>query len=272
MENTADASMAWFGPAHLDEGWAPAPRYLLRRARVLHHMRNRPPGEILEIGSASGALLSEFAARGFRCTGLESSANAIALARRVNNVGAVTFQERCDASWPDKFDYCFSFEVLEHIENDAAALTEWAAWLRPGGCMMLSVPAHPRLWNARDVWAGHFRRYRKKDLEQVFAGAGLEIETIECYGFPLANVLELLFAPGFKRTLAQGDQLESAVNKAAQTAASGIERAKDVRMFRHYTRAPGGWIMRAMMVAQTLFLQTGLGNGYFVVARRPAKS
>lgn len=267
MENVAAANPTWFGPEHLDEGWAPAPRYLLRRARILHHMRDMPRGDIVEVGSASGALLSEFSAQGFHCTGLETSKQAVALARRVNDKNAVRIQESPDAAWTECFDYCFSFEVMEHIEHDAEALAQWAGWLRPGGMMLLSVPAHPRLWNACDVWAGHFRRYRRKDLEQAFVEAGLIVEKIECYGFPLANILELLIAPSYKRYLTKDGQYD----KASQTAASGIERTTDVKNFRHYARAPGAWIMRAMIMVQNLFLRFGLGNGYFVVARKPAR-
>ena len=268
MEKIDAINPAWFGPKYIEEGWAPAPRYLLRRARILHHMRDMPPGDIVEVGSASGALLSEFSARGFRCTGLETSKEANALAQRVNDKNAVRIQEHPDAAWRDCFDYCFSFEVMEHIEHDAEALTQWARWLRPNGVMLLSVPAHPRLWNARDVWAGHFRRYRRKDLEKVFAEAGLTVETIECYGFPLANILELIIAPSYRRRLIKGGQYD----KAAQTAASGIERSTDVRNFRHYAHAPGAWIMRSMIMVQNLFLRLGLGNGYFVVARKPAQT
>ena len=262
---------AWLGPEHLEEGWAPAPRYLLRRARILHYMQGMPAGDLVEIGSASGALLSEFAARGFHCTGLETSKDAIALARRVHQAGSLRFREQPDANWSECFDYCFSFEVLEHIERDEEALRQWAGWLRPEGRMLLSVPAHPRLWNARDVWAGHFRRYRREDLERIFADAGLIVEHIECYGFPLANILEMLIAPSYRQYLNKDAESEAAVDKAAQTAASGIERATHVRNFRHYARPPGSFIMRAMIMVQTLFLRVGLGNGYLVIARKPSR-
>lgn len=260
---------AWFGPEHLEEGWAPAPRYLLRRARILDLMRGMPPGDLLEIGSASGALLSEFSARGFRCTGVESSKDAIALARRVNQESSVRFHEQPAPGWSECFDYCFSFEVLEHIEHDGEALKQWAGWLKPGGVMLLSVPAHPRLWNARDVWAGHFRRYRREDLERVFAEAELTVERMECYGFPLANMLEILAGYRYRQYARKDAERGSAIDKSAQTASSGIERAADVRMFRHYACFPGSFIMRAMTMVQNLFLQAGIGNGYLVVARKP---
>lgn len=272
----ADAAAAsewpWYGPAFLNDGWVPAPRYLLRRARVLHHMKNLPPGDLIEVGSASGALLSELAARGFRCAGLETSSEAIALARRVNDAGSVQFHANPDPAWSECFDYCLSFEVLEHIKHDGEALREWAEWLRPGGKMLLSAPAHPRLWNASDVWAGHFRRYRRADLERVFQEAGLIVEKVECYGFPLANILELIMAPSYRRSLENSTAEGAKSNKAAQTAASGIERMTHTKAFRYYTSFPGSLVMRAMLFIQNCFLGVGFGNGYLVVARKDARA
>lgn len=265
---TADGT-AWFGPAYTVEGWAPAPRYLLRRARVLDHLKKLPPGDVVEVGSASGALLSELKALGFTCVGLETSTEAVALARRVN--ANVQFRTEPDDAWAQTFDYCLSFEVLEHIENDGEALAQWSRWLRPGGRLLLSVPAHPRLWNARDVWAGHFRRYRRSDLKRLFEQAGLEVEKIECYGFPLANILEMIIAPSYRKYL-NGETAEKAkVNKAEQTAASGIERTTHVKMFRHYTRFPGSFVMRMMIMLQNAFLSSDFGNGFLVMARKPER-
>ena len=260
---------AWYGPEFCVAGWAPAPRYLLRRDRIMHHLKLRPVGRALEIGSASGALLSELDDRGFNCTGVESSAKAIEIARNVNASRDIKFHTKPDDSWEGQFDYCMAFEVLEHIEHDRDALTEWAKLIRPGGTMLLSVPAHPRLWNARDVWAGHFRRYRKSDLESVFAAAGLNVEKIECYGFPLANILELIFARSAYKSLKKSQEDINAADKAKQTAESGIERTTHLKVFPFYTRFPGSWVMRFMIAFQKLFLNLGIGNGYLVVATKP---
>lgn len=271
-ESSAILNRPWFGPAYLEAGWAPAPRYLLRRARILHHMQKMAPGRVLEIGSASGALLSELAERGYRCTGLETSSGALSLARQVNAGSGVSFQGEADPAWNACFDYCFSFEVLEHIEHDGDALAQWTSWLRPGGRMLLSVPAHPRLWNARDVWAGHFRRYRRQELEDKFNRAGLIVEHIECYGFPLANLLEMIVGPVYQRRLKAAGSDNTHVDKASQTAQSGIERNADVKMFSVYAKAPGSLVMRAMIFAQQFFLKSGFGNGYLVVAKKPAQN
>ena len=144
-----------FGPAAPEEGWVPAPRYLLRRRRILHQLRNFPPCDVIEVGCGAGMLLQELSARGFRCQALESSPQARELIARlsVKTGQVVDVHDAANPAWTGRFPLVMAFEVLEHIENDDAAMKQWASWLAPGGTLLLSVPAHPRLWSAADEWA-----------------------------------------------------------------------------------------------------------------------
>jgi cyclopropane fatty-acyl-phospholipid synthase-like methyltransferase len=72
------------GPAAPEEGWVPAPRYLLRRRRILRQLHDMPSCEVLEIGCGAGMLLQELSARGFRCEALESSPQARRLIARLS--------------------------------------------------------------------------------------------------------------------------------------------------------------------------------------------
>lgn len=65
--------------------------------------------------------------------------------------------------------------VLEHIEDDAAAVKAMAAALAPAGRMTLLVPAHPRLYGRLDHRFGHFRRYDRARLTRLIADAGLDL-------------------------------------------------------------------------------------------------
>ncbi len=69
-------------------------------------------------------------------------------------------------------------DVLEHLPDDARALSEVERILKPGGVLLLSVPAYQHLWSAHDEALHHFRRYERAQLRQVLRGAGLKIEKL----------------------------------------------------------------------------------------------
>jgi SAM-dependent methyltransferase len=67
--------------------------------------------------------------------------------------------------------------VLEHIEDDGAALTGIRAVLRPGGRLLIFVPAMSWLMSDFDRLVGHFRRYHKRPLVELIKGAGFEVQS-----------------------------------------------------------------------------------------------
>jgi SAM-dependent methyltransferase len=68
--------------------------------------------------------------------------------------------------------------VLEHIEDDRAAVAAMSAALAPGGELALLVPANPRLFGALDEAYGHYRRYTPEGLRELVQDAGLEVIAI----------------------------------------------------------------------------------------------
>jgi len=73
-------------------------------------------------------------------------------------------------------DYVFTLNVLEHIEDDAAALAEIYRVLKPGGRLMIYVPAFMLLYSSMDAHVGHHRRYRMQGLENLVTQAGFLVE------------------------------------------------------------------------------------------------
>ena len=256
-----------FGPAAPEHGWVPAPRYLMRRARILAMSRDLKPGEALEVGCGAGMLLQEFARRGFTCTAFESSAQALRLAQVLASEAGVTiaFADTPQPDWHRRFEIVMAFEVLEHIEDDRAALMAWASWLRPDGLLLLSVPAHARYWSAGDEWAGHYRRYERAELIRLLRGAGLEVEHIECYGYPITNLGERLSARSYARRLRGG--MHEIADRRASTDRSGIERGVHVKMYPLLRSPLGRMGLAACLAVQRLFLSTDLGTGYLLRAR-----
>ena len=79
------------------------------------------------------------------------------------------------AGVPDRhYDLIGAFDVIEHIDDDRAALASIAAKLKPGGKFVMTVPAHQWMWSAHDVVNHHKRRYSKRSLRQLIEGIAAE--------------------------------------------------------------------------------------------------
>jgi SAM-dependent methyltransferase len=73
------------------------------------------------------------------------------------------------------YDVVGAFDVLEHIDDDAAAIGRLYDATAPGGGALITVPQHPALWSGRDEYACHVRRYRRRELIARLGAAGFRI-------------------------------------------------------------------------------------------------
>ena len=269
MTKRSKCPFSRFGPSFPDLGWAPAPRYLLRRHLVLSDLAQRSPGRVVEIGPGIGALLHELTATGWSCTGVEASPKAFHLASdAARRTMSVTILPALSSDLRP-FDCLMAFEVLEHIEDDVAALRSWLSHLRPGGRVLLSVPAHQRRWSASDVLAGHCRRYDRERFIRIAEKSGCDVESIVCYGWPLANVTSRVRAWRDHMRLEPTDVLaHSRERRDAYTFASGIERRTDVRIYPFIDNVFGATVLRLCTKLQSLTLRTEMGNGYLLAATK----
>jgi SAM-dependent methyltransferase len=79
------------------------------------------------------------------------------------------------AQWQQRYDTIFYINVMEHVEHDAEEVQLALSCLRPGGHLLIFVPALPWLYGKADEMFGHFRRYTKPALEKLFAQAPAQI-------------------------------------------------------------------------------------------------
>lgn len=134
-----------------------------------------PPGSrALEIGSADGPstawlrertsrVATDIDPRGLRPGDVCASADALPFAD-----GA--------------FDVVGAFDVIEHVADEVGAISEIARVLRPGGVLLVSVPAYQWAWTSFDDRAGHHRRYTRRRLRTALAASGLDV-TRTTYAF-----------------------------------------------------------------------------------------
>ncbi len=163
------------------------PRHELRESLLLNEFLAATPGPVvLDVGAGSGTFSNLLSARGFEVTSTDVTDEALDVLRtRVS--GEV---KRADAtSLPfaaSSFDGVILGEVLEHVEDDGAALSEAARVLRPNGILAITVPRNPNWFSETDRWAGHFRRYTREQLEGRVMAAGFEILACKAWGFPIS--------------------------------------------------------------------------------------
>jgi SAM-dependent methyltransferase len=175
--------------------------------------------DVLEVGCGQGAVGARLAQH-YNYLGVEPDASSYDVARqRVAAMGSGEVRNisvgELDAD--ARFDMVCAFEVLEHIEDDEAVLRELTGRLRPGGWVLLSVPAHQRRMGAWDELVGHFRRYDPAAMGALLTRCGFEdIEVRQC-GAALGFVLEAGRNVVGKRRLAK----VSEVSIEERTAGSG---------------------------------------------------
>jgi 2-polyprenyl-3-methyl-5-hydroxy-6-metoxy-1,4-benzoquinol methylase len=89
----------------------------------------------------------------------------------------------------ERYDVVFLLDVIEHIEDDASFVVAALRHLRPGGLLMINVPASMLLYSKYDVVAGHVRRYTRSSLAQLLRHCGLVDESVESWGLLMVPLL-----------------------------------------------------------------------------------
>ena len=140
----------------------------------------------LELGSGNGDYAAEWATTGQRITASEAEPSRMReLHRRFDGHPLVEVRRLAlPTSEPGAYSATVAINVLEHIDDDLAALVGMRELLRPGGRVVLFVPAFPVAMSRFDREVGHFRRYRAPDLRRQLEAAGLVVERLHYVNAP----------------------------------------------------------------------------------------
>lgn len=138
-------------------------------------------GAGIELGAGIGTISEKIRPSLDTLEVVEPSANLVPHLRgRFAGDGGVTvtetsLEDRLASAAAASFDTAVMVNVLEHIEDDGEALSGLFRILRPGGHLLLFVPAMPALYSAFDREVGHFRRYRRAELGQRLSAAAFRV-------------------------------------------------------------------------------------------------
>jgi SAM-dependent methyltransferase len=140
--------------------------------RILQRLRRPGDKHLLELGCGSGRMLARLESAFAVTLGVEGHVNALAAASDRCNSSQLIHSDVLNTPLADgQFDWVVAFDVLEHVDS-ARFLREALRLVRPGGLMLLSVPAFPLLWSQVDELAGHRCRYRSLPLKNELVSSG----------------------------------------------------------------------------------------------------
>ncbi len=235
------------------------PRHLYRVGRLAAWLgRAVPDGHILDAGCGAGTLTELLARRGYRVTAVDGSMEFVRFVKeRVIRAGISSqvdvFQAdlQRDALPLAAFDGVVCGEVLEHLQNDGAAVESMAAALKARGKIVLTVPAGTDRYTWVDHWAGHVRRYDEPALRELIEGAGLEIRAVTRWGFPLMMLYERHLQKRGLAHVARGGRAAIPISRLAR-------------------RSPLSAALRALFALDRLFEgHVDRGTGFLLEAEKP---
>jgi SAM-dependent methyltransferase len=206
--------------------------YRARRALVGELLAGQlaPGARVIDVGCGTGDNLPALEdAAGRTVVGVELSPYAVRHAPR-SAAGDVRVGVSRAEHLPFRTgsaDLVTSMDVIEHLDDDAA-LAEYRRVVRPGGLVLLTVPAYPWLWSHHDDWAAHLRRYTRRTLVDAVARAGLQpVRTTYFNSFLVPPAAVMRRTPVRRLITVEQDEVGAAspmVDRVMTTLAAGERR------------------------------------------------
>jgi SAM-dependent methyltransferase len=218
---------------------------LLRRLEIL------PPARVLDAGCGWGSTLKALEKVGYRVTGADISRKALDTLDQSSRE-LVEF----DLTQPvpggiEPFDAVLALDVIEHLDDDRSALARLGELVRPGGIVVVSVPALPDLFTEFDAIQGHRRRYVPEVLKDAFEGTGLTIDRLFWWGSWMVPILRR--------------------SRGKSRSKPGDSSAEVYRKYLSLPPWPAPWIFRAAFAfeqSRAIDKKLRVGTSLFAVARR----
>lgn len=189
-------------------------RNRLFKSLVQRHLSPTGKTKFLEIGCGTGDFIKQIVQNeNLEITGSEIYLKGLQYAKK--NLPKVDFIQFdvTKGKVGDQFDMIAAFDVIEHIEDDAAALSNINQMLSKEGVLIISVPQHMFLWSKLDEIVKHKRRYSRRELVGKLEDKGFVIEyatSFLFFLFPLMLVSRIL-DKGQDRSEASEAELEKRV-------------------------------------------------------------
>ena len=199
--------------------------FIARRRIVLElmsiHLAGAPgPLRVLDAGCGTGITLQHLEEFG-TTIGVDNEPVAINFCRirQAERLACAPLERLPFAD--DSFDVVTCLDVIEHIEHDDAAVAEMARVIRPGGLIVLTVPAFRLFWSDHDVINHHKRRYRRRRIREMI-GESFDFEVLSYYNthlFPIAFAVRMLkkiemavYPSATRKVVAENTYLPRSVN------------------------------------------------------------
>ena len=175
--------------------------FVSRREVVRDVLRDAVPDldrrTLFDVGCGSGGLLEFLGASGVPLAGAcDVYPESLALVRRRVGVPLLLVDEGRFPPLAPGYALLSLFDVLEHIDDDVGTLRHLFEALEPGGVLVLTVPAHPFLFDEMDAIAHHRRRYRRRELGEKLRTAGFHVLRLAHFMAPLVPLVALRWLVG----------------------------------------------------------------------------
>jgi SAM-dependent methyltransferase len=217
--------------------------------------------EVLEVGCGTGVVLAELQ-RVFpaaRVIGMDLFDEGLAFARKRFS-GTLVQGDVLTHEFAHPFDLIGIFDVLEHLDDDAGILQRLWQQLKPGGYLVLTVPAHQGLWSYFDEVAHHRRRYAPAELERKLTATGFDVVQATLF-------MSVLFLPLWLKRRLLGERLVSLSRASADRRQTAVESDLKINPLTN-------WLLEMALRPEAFLIAHGirlpLGTSLLAVARRPA--